>query len=156
MFLNNIYMSFNIIRHMNVMYPLTTYMWSLCNIVLHIPASITPFVALSADQSLVWWAYQFLVSSKHFNCAISTPFFQQDDVSSFYLLCTRASIVLLLCNNQRQLCHLEWYTCLSVCVYVVNGITTPCLEKKLHSALPRLGPLSSWSNLNQRTTKQGL
>jgi len=73
MFLNNTYMSFNIIRHMNVMYPLTTYMWSLCNIVLHILASITPFVALSADQSLVWWAYQFLVSSKHFNCAILTP-----------------------------------------------------------------------------------
>jgi len=67
---NNIYMLFNIIGHVYVMYPWTTYMWSLCNIFMHPPASITPFVALSADQSVVWWACQFIVSSKHssFNC----------------------------------------------------------------------------------------
>jgi len=56
----------------------------------------------------------------------STPFFQRDDV--FYLLCTRASMVWPLRNIQRRLWHLGWYICLSVCVYVVNGITTPCLE----------------------------
>jgi len=128
MFLNNIYMSFDIIGHMYVMYPLTTYMWSLCNIFLHLPASITPFVALSADHSVVQRACQFIVSSKHFNCTISTPFFQQDDV--FYLLCTRASMVLLLRNTQRRLWHLEWYICLSVCVYVVNGITTPLMNSQ--------------------------
>jgi len=64
---------------------------------------------------------------KHFSCTISTPFFQRDDV--FYLLCTRASMVLLLRNTHRRLWHLEWYICLSVCVYVVNGITAPCLTK---------------------------
>jgi len=151
--LNNIYMSFNIVGHLYVMYPLTTYMWSLCNIFLHLPASITPFVALSADQSVVQWACQFIVSSRHFNCTISTPFLQRDDV--FYLMCissTRASMVLLLRNTQRRLWHLGWYICLSVCVYVVNGITTLCL----HSALPRLGSQSSWSNLKRRTPKQGL
>ena len=147
-------MSFHIIRHMYVMYPLTTYMWSLCNIVLHIPASITPFVALSADQSVVYCTCQFIACSNHFNCTISTPFFQRNDV--FYLLCTRTSMVLLLRNNQRQLWHLGWYICWSVCVYVVNGISIPCLTKKLHSALPRLGPQSSWPNLNRRTPTQGL
>jgi len=28
----------------------------------------TPFVALAADQSVVQWAFQFIVSSKHSNC----------------------------------------------------------------------------------------
>jgi len=126
MFLNNICMSYNIIGHMYVMRRLTTYMWSLCNIFLHLPAAITPFVALSADQSVVQWACQFIVSSKYLNCTISILFFQRDDV--FYLLCTRAWRVLLLRNTQRQLWHLGWYICFSVCVYVVNGITTPCLE----------------------------
>jgi len=35
---------------MYVMHRITTYMWSLCNIFLHLSAAITPFVALSADQ----------------------------------------------------------------------------------------------------------
>jgi len=127
MFLYNIYMLYNIIEHMYVMHRLTTYMWSLCNIFLHLPAAITPFVALSADQSVVQWACQFIVSSKHFNCTISTLFFQRDDV--FYLLCTRAWMVLLLRKTQRRLWHLGWYICVSVCVYVVNGITTSWLAK---------------------------
>jgi len=107
MFLNNICMSYNIIGHMYVMYRLTTYMWSLCNIFLYLSAAITPFVALSADQSVVQWACQFIVSSKHLNCTMSSLFFQRDDV--FYLLCTRAWRVLLLSNTQRQLWHLGWY-----------------------------------------------
>jgi len=82
---------------MYVMHRLTTYMWSLCNIFLHLSAAITPFVALSADQSVLQWACQFIVSSKHFNCTISTLFFQRDDV--WYLLCTRAWMVLLLRNT---------------------------------------------------------
>jgi len=123
MFLNNICMSYNIIRHMYVMHRLTAYMWSLFNIFLHLSAAITPFVAL-----VVQWAYQFIASSKHLNCMISTLFVQRDDV--FYPLCTRAWRVLLLRNTQWQLWHLGWYICLSVCVHVVNGITTPCLAKK--------------------------
>jgi len=75
MFLNNICMSYNIIGHMYVVHRLTTYMWSLCNIFLHLSAAITPFVT-----RIVQWAYQFIVSSKHFNCTISTLFFQRDDV----------------------------------------------------------------------------
>jgi len=101
MFLNNIYMSYNIIGHMYVMHRLTIYMRFLFNIFLHLYAAITPFVAFSADQSVVQWACQFSVSSKHFNCTISTPFFQRDDV--FYLLCTRARMVLRLRNTQRRL-----------------------------------------------------
>jgi len=139
---------------MYVMYPWTTYIWSLCDIFMHPLTSITPFVALSADQPVVYWACQFIVFSKHFNCTTLTPFFQRGDI--FYLLCTRASMVSLFRNTQRRLWHLGWYKCLSVCVYVVNGITTPCLAKKLHSALSRLGPQSSWSNSNRRTSKQGL
>jgi len=46
----------------------------------------------------------------------------------FYLLCTRASMASLLRNTQRRLWHLGWYIGLSVCLYVVNGITPPCLE----------------------------
>jgi len=83
MFLNNICMSYNIIGHVYVMKCLTTDMRSLCNIFLHLSVAITPFVAL-----VVQWAYQFIVSSKHLNCTISTLFFQRDDV--FYPLCTRA------------------------------------------------------------------
>jgi len=154
MFLNNIYMSYNIIRHMYVMHHLTTYMRFLINIFLHLSAAITPFLALSADQAVVQWACQFFVYWKHLNCTISNLFFRWDDV--FYLRCTRARMVLLLRNTQRQLWHLGWYICLSVCVYVVNGITTPCLAKKLNSALSRLGSLSSGSNLNWRTPKQSL
>jgi len=37
-------------------------------------------------------------------------------------------MVSLLHNIQRWLWHLGWYICLSMCVYVVNRITTPCLE----------------------------
>ena len=84
MFLNNIYMSYNVIGHMYVMHRLTIYMRFLFNIFLHLYAAITPFVAFSADQSVVQWACQFSVSSKHFNCTISTLFFQRDDV--LYLL----------------------------------------------------------------------
>jgi len=69
MFLNKICMSYNIIGHLHVMHRLTTYMWSLCNIFLHLCASITPFVAL-----VVQCAYQFIVSSTHLNCTISTLF----------------------------------------------------------------------------------
>jgi len=115
MFLNNLCMSCNIIGHMYVMHRLTTYMWSLCNTFLHLSTAITPSMALLADKSVVQWACQFVVSSKHLNCTISTLFFQQDDV--FYLLCTRAWRVLLLRNTQRQLWHLGWYICLNVCVY---------------------------------------
>jgi len=43
-----------------------------------------------------------------------------------------------------------------VSVYVVNGMTTSCPANKVHCALPRLGPQSSWSNSNRRTPKQGL
>ena len=46
-------MLLNFMGHMYVMYPWTTYMWSLCNIFMHPPPSITPFVALSADHSVV-------------------------------------------------------------------------------------------------------
>jgi len=46
------------------------------------------------------------------------------------LLCARASTVSLLCDAQRQLWHQGWYVSLSVRVYVVDGITTPCLTKK--------------------------
>jgi len=62
--------------------------------------SITPFVALSADQTVVYWAFQFIVSSKHFDCTTSTLrlFFKRDNV--FYLLCTRPSMVSLLRNTQ--------------------------------------------------------
>jgi len=102
------------------MYPWTTYIWSLCNIFMHPPASITPFVELSVDQSVVEWPGQFIVSSKHFNCTTSTPFFHRDDV--FYLLYTRASMVSLLRNTQRRLWHLGWYICLSVSVYVAQWI----------------------------------
>jgi len=84
MFLNNMRMSYNIIGHTYVMHRFTTYIWSLCNMFLHLPAGITPIVALSADQSVVQWACQFIVSSKHFNCTISNLFFQRDDI--FYLL----------------------------------------------------------------------
>jgi len=124
---------------MYVMHRLTTYMWSLCNIFLHLSAAIMPFVALWADQSVVQWACPFIVSSKHFNCTISTLFFQRDDV--FYLLCTRAWMVLLLRNTQRRLWHLGWYICLSVCVYEVNGITTPCLEGRhiVHVSIQQCG-----------------
>ena len=109
------------------MCPWTTYIWFLCNIFMHPPASITPFVELSVDQSVVYWPGQFIVSSKHFNCTTSTPFFHRDDV--FYLLYTRASMVSLLRNTQRRLWQLGCFVCLSVCVYVVNEITTPCLAK---------------------------
>ena len=51
MFLNNIYMSYNIIEHIYLIHRLTTYMRSLCNIFLHLSATITPFVALSADSA---------------------------------------------------------------------------------------------------------
>jgi len=124
---------------MDVMHRLTTYMISLCNIFLHLSAAITPFVALSVDQSVVQWICQFIVSSKHLNCTISTLFFQRDDV--FYLLCRRAWRVLLLRNTQRHLWHLGWYICLSVCVYVVNGITTPCLEGRhiVHVSIQQCG-----------------
>jgi len=91
-------------------------MWSLCNIFLHLSTACTPFVALSADKSVVQWTCQFIVSWKHLNCTISTLFFHRDDV--FYLLWTRAWRVLLLRNTQRQLWHLGWYICLSVCVCV--------------------------------------
>jgi len=64
MFLNNICMSYNIIGHMYFMYRLTTYMWSLCIIFLHLSTTITPSVAL-----IVQWACQFIVSSKHLNCS---------------------------------------------------------------------------------------
>ena len=37
MFLNNTYMLNNLIGHMYVMYPWTTYMWSLCNIFMRPP-----------------------------------------------------------------------------------------------------------------------
>jgi len=114
---------------MYVMHRLTTYMWSLCNIFLHFSTAITPFVA-----HVVQWACQFIVSSKHLNCTILTLFFQRDDI--FYLLCTCAWRVLLLRNTQRQLWHLGWYICLSACVYVVNGITTPCLAKKIALSTP--------------------
>ena len=53
MFLNNIHMLLNFIERMHVMYPWTTYMWSLCNIFMHPPPSITLFVALSVDKSVV-------------------------------------------------------------------------------------------------------
>jgi len=82
-------------------------LWSLCNTFLHLSTAITPFVALSADKSVVQWACQFIFSSKHLNCTVSTLFFQRDDV--FYLLCTRAWRVLLLRNTQSQLWHLGWY-----------------------------------------------
>jgi len=140
MFLNNICMSCNIIGHMYVMHHLTTYMWSLCNIFLHLSTTITPFVALSADKSVVQWVCQFIVSSKHLNCTILPLFFQRDDV--FYLLCTRAWRVLLLHDTQRELWHLGWYICLSVCVHVVNGITTPCLEGR-HIVHVSMSPYSS-------------
>ena len=91
---------------MYVIHRLTTYMWSLCNIFLHLPAAITPFVTLSADQSIVQWACQLIVSSKYFNWTISTLFFQRDDV--FYLLCTRAWMVLLLRNTHRRFWHIDW------------------------------------------------
>ena len=90
---------------MDVIRRLTTYMISLCNIFLHLSAAITPFVALSVDQSVVQWTCKFIVSSKYLNCTISTLFFQRDDV--LYLLCTRAWRVLLLRNTQRQLWHLS-------------------------------------------------
>jgi len=139
MFLNNICMSYNIIGHMYVMYRCTTQMWSLCNIFLYLSAAITSSVVLSSDQSVVQWACQFIVSSKHLNRTISTLFFQRDDV--YHLLCTRAWGVLLLCNTQRQLWHLGWHMCLSVCMYVVNGITTPCLEGRhiVHVSIQQCG-----------------
>jgi len=34
-----------------------------------------------------------------------------------------------LANTERRPWHLWWFECLSVCVYVVNGITAPCLAK---------------------------
>jgi len=141
MILNNICMSCNVIGNMYVMHRLTTYMWSLCNIFLHLSTAITPFVALSADKSVVQCVCQFIVSSKHLNCTISPLFFQRDDV--FYLLCTRAWRMLLLRNTQRDLWHLGWYICLSVCVYVVNGITTPCLEGRhiAHVSIQQCGCL---------------
>jgi len=40
-------------------------------------------------------------------------------------------MVSLLRNTQRQLWHLGWFVCLSVCVHVVNGNTIPCLAQKL-------------------------
>jgi len=64
MFLNNIIMSYNIIGHMYVMHRFKTYMWSLCNIFLHLSTAITPFVAL-----VVQWTCQFIVSSKNLNCS---------------------------------------------------------------------------------------
>jgi len=65
-------------------------------------------------------------------------------------------MVSLLRNTQRRLWHLGWFVYMSLCVYMVNWITTPCLAKKLRSALPRLGPQSSWAHSNRRTPKQRL
>jgi len=45
-------------------------------------------------------------------------------------------MVLFLRNTKRRLWHLGWYICLSVCVYVVNGITTPCLAKNIALRTP--------------------
>ena len=94
-FPNNIYMFsrqhimlLNLIGHVYDLYPWTTYMWSLCNVFIQPLQTHTPFVALAADQSVVQWAFQFIVCSKHS---------YRDTV--FYLLCTRVSMVALLRNT---------------------------------------------------------
>jgi len=143
MFLNNIIMSYNIIGHMYVMHRFKTYMWSLCNIFLHLSTAITPFVAL-----VVQWTCQFIVSSIFLNCS---RFCSSSEMmfSTSYVHVPEGC-----CSAQHSEATptsrvIHMFVC--VCVYVVHGITTPCLKKRLHSALPRLV-----INLNRRTPTQGL
>jgi len=88
LFSYNIYMLLNLIGHMHVMYPWTTYMWSFGNIFMHPPPNASR-IHLSRPI-IVWWAFQFIVYSKHFNCTTST----------------RASMVSRLRNPQMRLWHL--------------------------------------------------
>jgi len=53
MCIKNIRILVNSIKHMYTLCHWTTYMWSFGNIFMNAPPYTTPFVALSADQSVV-------------------------------------------------------------------------------------------------------
>ena len=146
------YICYWILKDIYILYHRTTCMWSLGNIFINTPPSITPFVALSADQSVVYWKFQFIVSSQHFDCTTSTLrlFFKRDNV--FYLLCTRPSMVSLLRNTQGHSDtsgDLYVWVCMCVCG---KWDHTSLSRRKLHCAFPRLGP--HCSNSNWCTPKQ--
>ena len=154
MFLNNKFMLFNLIGHMYVMYPWTTWIHD-------------PYVTYSWS-SPIHYAFRGALSGPISSlmgipiyCVLKTfQLYYLDSVlpAIWYFLPTVYTClngVALAQHSEATLTPrvIRMFEC--VCVYG-EWDQSPRLAKKSHSALPRLGTLLPWSNSNRRTPKQDL